>query len=308
MKNISKTTKTILFASLIAAMVLPFSGIMMADATPNENANDNAKRIFEVEVLSTEILEESTIDGIKVTKFKQIVKQTDMPTLKNIIDDNEEYFDFLVAEFGSEGEKMVAKAKAEFASDLENTKEQYEIEVMKYGDQSISFEPKTRSSASFSGTIKDPINIVFYNDGRVSEVNSVIYNNVSDSWYTASGGTQYVYVDETSHGGTAHWQSNDSQLEEGSYTETRYHLRVFNGGDSDHDSFKKWSIGAVHKETWNGSGHTLDDNSWETSESHLKSDLTSVSGIDSVGTINLSNSGYYQGHWNGGVAGYIKVQ
>ena len=30
--------------------------------------------------------------------------------------------------------------------------------------------------------------------------------------------------------------------------------------------------------------------------------------ILSVGTINLSNSGYYQGIWNNGVAGYIKVQ
>ncbi len=59
----------------------------MADAAPNENANDNAKRTYEVEVLSTEILEESIIDGVKVTKFKQIVKQTDMPTMKDFIDD-----------------------------------------------------------------------------------------------------------------------------------------------------------------------------------------------------------------------------
>jgi hypothetical protein len=37
------TTKTILFASLIAAMILPFSGMMMAEAAPNENANDVVK-------------------------------------------------------------------------------------------------------------------------------------------------------------------------------------------------------------------------------------------------------------------------
>jgi len=37
-----KTTKTILFASLIAAMILPFSGMMMAEAAPNENANNKA--------------------------------------------------------------------------------------------------------------------------------------------------------------------------------------------------------------------------------------------------------------------------
>lgn len=39
----SKTMKTVLFASLIAAMILPFSAMGIADAAPNENANDKAK-------------------------------------------------------------------------------------------------------------------------------------------------------------------------------------------------------------------------------------------------------------------------
>lgn len=37
MKNISKTTKTILFASLIAAMILPFSGMNYAEAVSSQN-------------------------------------------------------------------------------------------------------------------------------------------------------------------------------------------------------------------------------------------------------------------------------
>jgi len=191
---------------------------------------------------------------------------------------------------------------------MANTKDQYEIEVMKYGEHSITLEPQTRASASFSGTIKDPINIVFYDDGRASEVELKIDSNAPHGWKNAWGWAQYVYVDETSHGGTAHWQSNNFQLEEGDYFDTRCHLRIFDGGNSDYDSFKYWSIGAVHKETWNGSDHTLDPNAWETSELHLKSDLSSTSGILSVGTINLSNSGDYQGIWNGGVAGYIMVE
>ena len=133
--------------------------------------------------------------------MKQTVKQTDMPTMKDFIDDNQEYFDFLVAEFGKDGHKMVGQAKSEFARDLGNSKEQYEIEVVKYGDQSITFEPKTRASASSSGTIKDPINIVFYHDGRASEAELKIDSNAPHGWKNASGGTQYVYVDETSHGG-----------------------------------------------------------------------------------------------------------
>ena len=38
----TKTIKTVLFASLLVAMILPFSTMEMADAAPNENANDNA--------------------------------------------------------------------------------------------------------------------------------------------------------------------------------------------------------------------------------------------------------------------------
>lgn len=43
MNNITKKTQTILFASIIAAMILPFSGMMMVEAAPNENANQIAK-------------------------------------------------------------------------------------------------------------------------------------------------------------------------------------------------------------------------------------------------------------------------
>lgn len=38
-----KNTKTILFASLLVAMVLPFSVMNLADAAPNDKANDKAK-------------------------------------------------------------------------------------------------------------------------------------------------------------------------------------------------------------------------------------------------------------------------
>ena len=45
MKNITNKTKTILFASLIAAMILPFSVMGIADAAPNENANNKTKEL-----------------------------------------------------------------------------------------------------------------------------------------------------------------------------------------------------------------------------------------------------------------------
>ena len=48
--NVSKTTKTVLFASLIAAMILPFS-MMDVSAAPNENANENAKKYTKAQVI-----------------------------------------------------------------------------------------------------------------------------------------------------------------------------------------------------------------------------------------------------------------
>ena len=44
---ITKNVKTILFASLITAMILPFSAMEFAQAVTNENANDKAKKTHE---------------------------------------------------------------------------------------------------------------------------------------------------------------------------------------------------------------------------------------------------------------------
>lgn len=298
----SKTNKTILFASLLVAMILPFSGMMMAEAAPNENANDKAKDRFnyQVEVLSTTILSEETVDGEKVTHFKQQIRQTDLPTMKEFKEMNADYFELLT---GEEQSQIIA----EFAKNIRNVQEISEIETVKYGEKSIVFQPYTKEWPWSSSTIKDPINILFKGNGNSAQADSIVDSYASHGWKNASGGPQWVFVDETSHGGSAYWSYSWDQLEEGSYYGERYHLRIFNGGNSAHDSFDKWSIGAVHKETWNGSGHTLASNAWETSESHLKSDLSGATGVTSVSTINLSNSGYYQSIWNGGVAGLVTL-
>ena len=55
-----KNAKTMLFAGLIAAMILPFSGMMMADAAPSENASDKAKE--QTDKIPTDKLIERTVD------------------------------------------------------------------------------------------------------------------------------------------------------------------------------------------------------------------------------------------------------
>jgi len=66
-----KNAKTILFTGLIAAMILPFSGMDFADAAPNENANDKANNnrnfLEEWRTLETEVsaLAEAQVKSIE---------------------------------------------------------------------------------------------------------------------------------------------------------------------------------------------------------------------------------------------------
>jgi len=306
MKNINKT---ILFASLIAALILPFSGMMMAEAAPNENANDKAKDRFnyKVDVLEKTKLSEEVLNGIKVTHFKQKVMQADFPTVSEFKEANADYFEFLESEFGTEGKKQTAEIISEYAKNRPTGPQVYELDTVKYGDHSISFQPVTKEWPWGSSAEKDPINIVFEGNGNQGDAYDVVDDHASHGWKYAQGAPQWVWVDETSHGGIAYWSFSGNQLEEGDYDGTRYHLRIFNGGDDSHGQFDKWSIGAVHKETWNGSSHDLVSNTWEISESHLKSDLTGATGVVGIGSMWLANNGYFQGEWNGGAARLVEL-
>ena len=303
MTNITKTTKTLLFAGLIAALILPFSGMMMAEAAPNENASDKAKEKFnyDVEILSKTIISEEIIDGVKVTHFKQQLKQTDFPTMKEFKEMNADYFETLTG-------KEQGKLTAEFAQAMKDAPEVYEIETVKVGEHSINFEPVTRSWPTGWASEKDPINLVFYDEGNSSTVKSIIDNNISHSWNTATGGGQWTFVDESAHGGSTYWAFG-SGYAEGIYND-RYHVRIFSGGDDTHSGgFGEWSIGAAHREySTNGVTHTHYSNSWEVAENHLAGDLASASGIGVISSINLSNSGSYQGISNNGYAALVQVQ
>ena len=88
MTNITKTTKTILFASLIAAMILPFSGMMMAEAAPNENANENANNnrnfLEEWRTLETEV---SALAEAQVRSIEKLQNSSAPDTiLENVIE------------------------------------------------------------------------------------------------------------------------------------------------------------------------------------------------------------------------------
>ena len=82
MKNITKTTKTILFASLIAAMILPFSGMQFAEAEEQTTMTDDQKQklINKVQRLENRIAETDN------EKVKERLKAKIQVVLKKLFD------------------------------------------------------------------------------------------------------------------------------------------------------------------------------------------------------------------------------
>ncbi|MCZ6582764.1 MAG: hypothetical protein O6761_06310, partial [Thaumarchaeota archaeon] len=68
----TKTIKTILFASLMVAMILPFSGIMMAEAAPNENVNNKAIEDYNKHASNGEIILPGGFGWVHPSELKYI--------------------------------------------------------------------------------------------------------------------------------------------------------------------------------------------------------------------------------------------
>lgn len=135
MKNISKTTKTILFASLIAALVLPFSAMEFAEAAPNENANEKAihdekvKKLKDTKKSYEKKLAKET-DVKKKEKLRQIISRGDLfVELEQILYEEltetsskriGEIHDELLNSYSPEDNSTVSE-QPQFLTDLENS-------------------------------------------------------------------------------------------------------------------------------------------------------------------------------------------
>lgn len=78
MKNISNKTKTILFASVIAAMILPFSTMDFADAQPSTDEHTEKKDILAQEKKSFQEKLEKTTDNEERKKLSKVLKRIDL--------------------------------------------------------------------------------------------------------------------------------------------------------------------------------------------------------------------------------------
>ena len=89
--------KVILFASLMIAMILPFSNMNMVDAIPNDNANDNSQQpdksmiiseISEFDLVAPGLINENALNGLKIAVTKN-------PKVKNLLGDDYEFKNYV---------------------------------------------------------------------------------------------------------------------------------------------------------------------------------------------------------------------
>lgn len=219
------------------------------------------------------------------------IKLIDIPTVKDLMDDNAEYLDFLRT-LGPDGKKAAAQEIAGYAENLKNLKTEMTVDVIRIGENSIYFSPVTYEPSTYA--IKDPVNVVFHESGSAANANYITDVYADDSWHSAAGGTQLAYIDESAHGGSAYFQTSSYQLEEGNFYD-RKHLRQFVGSYDTHGTFDYWSIAGVHEEVWNWGTFSHDIVSWENAEQHIRDDLSGKTGVGTISNYNTNYSGSLQG-------------
>lgn len=290
---------------LIAATILISSVFVAQESFGNNKDNsDQSPSKYEVEILSKEKIDEAVIDGIKVVQFRETIRLINIPTEEDLLSDNKEYLDQLEDNAGKEA---ADRKRQQIRKIADNMKEEITIDVVKVGNHSITFGVETYDSPN--GNIKDPVNMLWYDSGYASNVEGIIDDYADHGWEDATGGTQYVYIDNTEHGGIAYWQEDSYQLQEGEFLETRYHVRVFDGSYDGHGTYGEWSVGGVHKETWDGSCscHKIDSDGWEVAEDELKNDMDGKTGVGTISSNSIGNDGTYQGEENDGYAVYMQL-
>jgi len=281
--------------------------ILLSNET--EIGTKNTPNFYRAEVLSKEVIETYYAGDIKVTKMLETVRIIDKSTVDDLVSVHKEYFDYLESEFGDKGRAMIDEQKQYWSERIANTPDIVTIEVLKVGDNSIIIDTVTNSMSNGEGEDKDPINFFFYNNGFDDKVHNVITQNAQHNWVNAFPlPEQWVFFDETEHGGSAGWVKSSNPLEEVISSSERYHLRLFDAGQQDtHNVFVFWSLGAVHLEEVVGAGHEIKPDGWDLAETELRNDLDGQTDVGFIQNIDLDNSSCCQGISHDGIATMMEI-
>lgn len=267
----------------------------------------NSKK-YPVEVVSSEITNRHTEDdGTQVKEKKETVKPT-KETYEELVADNQEYFNYLISTLGEEGRKIVDAEKERLKQLVKDSKDTDIIDTVEVGSHSITFGKNLRETST--GPNLDPANLVWYNNGRSVDVDTALRTKTPVKWIYGLGFTLKGYIDDTAHGGTAYWKNQDFQYEDdaGDFYSYRYHIRVYDGNyDSHTGGYRFWTMGNVHYEHWTGTGHQV--LSWDNARNYVvENSFRGQTFVNSVGYVNLSNAGTFEGVSTDGWAGFIDLK
>jgi hypothetical protein len=248
----------------------------------------------------------------KILPTKTVEKNVTVkkPSLDELRKDNAEHIKFLRKNLKpNEAGNVIGTYFRHLAEKIEKQPDiaTVKVKLVQVGENTITFWAYTNDAPSFTDPV-DPINLIFYGVGSAWDVQYDMKNWLDYTWEDATGWTHYAYIDNTEHGGTADWRSNDYQLQYGSYFTSRYHLRIFDGGTDTHGDFDEYSIANVHHEYWDWSelNHIVDG--YESAETFVKDDFADENFVGSIGSAGLNNEGSYSnGAYNDGWAATIEL-
>lgn len=277
---------------------------------PQQLLAQNSKK-YPVEVVSSEIKSKHVEDdGTEVKEKQQTVKPT-KETYEELVADNQEYFDYLISTLGEEeGRKIVDAEKERLKQLAKDSKDVDTIEAVEVGAHSITFGKALRETST--GPNKDPVNLVWYNNGRVVDVDTALRTKTPVKWVYGAGSTLKGYIDDTAHGGTAYWKNQDFQFEDdaGDFFTTRYHIRVYDGNyDSHTGGYRFWTMGGVHHEKWDTIKLWHVVTSWDSARNYVvENSFKGQTFVNKVGYVNLNNAGTFEGVSTDGWAGFIDLK
>lgn len=175
--------------------------------------------------------------------------------------------------------------------------------VSVYANSTTKFWPYTSRQKDF-GTLTLPINVVFREDAATVRRLLATSTAASDSqwqtttptdetgvldgtrtrWSESTGATRYTYV-HTESGGR--WLDETSQLHDGTYFGTRYHLRLYEGGQRE----QRWTAVQAHHEHWDWFRlrHTV--GSLATAQQHVERDFYGTRYLGSIERQRYANGG-----------------
>lgn len=190
------------------------------------------------------------------------------PTLKGILDTNREYLEWLETAIDVEAANAHKQHLQQLVIRAPPTGTRIQIPLRKLGESLIW--PYT-SKLQGVHTPSDPINLIFWNEGKADEVYAKLANYFIPPWHDVEicSEPQYTYVDNGSFGGYKGWIRVAYSLANCVCLgfRKRCHIRLFDCVDREPKQFGNFAVANIHYEEASVLTHKVKD--WDRSQQFI---------------------------------------